>query len=89
MQNTIWKFTFNEKDVFEFTMPKGAKILTLQRQHNLNCIWAWVNPAAETEKRTFAIFGTGHPIPITVKQENYIGTYQVYSGQLVFHLFEI
>ncbi|MBQ8969210.1 MAG: hypothetical protein IJ064_05720 [Bacteroidaceae bacterium] len=70
-------------------MPKGAKILTVQIQSGQPCIWAAVNPSSfENETRRFRIAGTGHPVEDAII-ENYIGTFQMCDGKLVFHVFEI
>lgn len=34
------------------------------------------------------IFGTGHPFDAAT-QRKYIGTYQLFEGDLVFHVFEL
>lgn len=68
-------------------MPKGAKILSLQMNNKMPCIWAIVNPNAEKEVRKFNIYGTGHNI--TEDDLKYIGTFQMHNDMLVFHLFEI
>jgi hypothetical protein len=41
------------------------------------------------EERMFEIFGTGSPIQYDIGTDRkYIGTYQLYGGDLVYHLFE-
>ena len=82
----IWKFPLSIVDEISINMPKGAEILSVQVQKNNPCIWALVDPYAEVVKRNFSIFGTGHAII----EDNYIfiGTFQLYNGDLVLHLFE-
>ena len=88
--NTIWKFGFSPSNEISITMPKGAEILTLQTVGNNPFIWAFVNSEAENEKRHFKMYGTGHIIQIKENtMERYIGTYQLYEGTLVFHLWEV
>lgn len=86
MEKTIWKFTFEPRDDIEIEMPKEAEVLAVQTQHGQPCIWALVNSKAEKETRRFRMAGTGHPI--NDKLGKYIGTFQMMSGQLIFHLFE-
>jgi len=70
-------------------IPKGAEILCADTQENTLCLWALVDPEAETEIRTFQIFGTGHPIDCDMGIErNYIGTAQKMGGSLIWHVFE-
>ncbi len=90
MKKTIWKFELETTDNQEIEMPIGSEILTIQTQNVIPCIWALIDPNADKEVRRFEIYGTGHPIhcDIGVKR-NYIGTYQLYNGSLVYHVFEI
>ena len=85
MKKTIWKFAFEINDEIVIEMPKGAKILTVQVQNGLAFIWALVDPDAEKEKRYFDLYGTGHPIDMSIDRW-YVGTFQIAGGDLVFHL---
>jgi hypothetical protein len=70
-------------------MPQDAKILCVQTQNDMPCIWAIVNEEAEPrENRLFHIYGTGHEIK-NLENKKYVGTYQLQGGVLVFHVFEI
>lgn len=82
----IWKFQLETTDLQSVEMPDGAKVLTVQVQHGTPCIWAECDTEAEKEKRWFRTFGTGHPMPD--KPGEYIGTYQLNGGDLVFHVFD-
>jgi hypothetical protein len=86
MKKTIWKFAFEIGDEIVIEMPKGAEILTVQVQSGLAFIWALVDPGAEKENRYFDLYGTGHLIDMSIERW-YIGTFQLYQGALVFHLF--
>lgn len=85
----IWKYKVTINDYFTLIMPKGAEVLAVQVQHGKPCLWARLDPNAERELRHFVCFGTGNPIPNddTVKF-NYVSTFQIEDGKLVFHLFE-
>lgn len=85
---TIWKYNVGVSDMFSIMMPKGAQILAVQAQRGIPQLWALVDPDQETELRYFVLFGTGHPITNADKLQ-YIGTFQVEQGTLVFHLFEV
>jgi len=84
----FYKYEVEIKDNFEIELPKDAKILTVQTQAEIPHIWAMVlaDPNQPTEKRFFKVIGTGHQIP----NENltYIGTFQLFGGGFVGHLFE-
>lgn len=89
----MWKFPLDfekQGDVFCMEMPKGARVLSLQTQGGVPMLWALVDPAKthKPEKRWFRIAGTGHPIA-DVDSYTFIGTFQVMSGKLVFHVWEI
>jgi hypothetical protein len=84
---TIWKFPLDITDTQDVTMPMNTEILCIQIQNERPCIWAIVNPkSAFKELRTIITRGTGHPV--SEMTGKYIGTYQIDSGSLVFHVFE-
>lgn len=85
---TIWKFSFETRDGVMIDMPEGAEILSLQLQNGMPTIWALVHPERRLAARWFRIYGTGHPIDMEMEGE-FIGTYQLAGGALVFHVFEV
>ena len=85
---TVYKYSIETIDYQEVQLPKGAEILTVQTQNNKPCIWAKVDTDADLESRYFEVHGTGNPIESDSTMLIYIGTYQLSSGMLVFHLFE-
>lgn len=85
---TIWKYRLTTTDTQYAEMPKGAKILAVQMQNEVPCLWALVDPDQPKMKVKIAIFGTGHPIDERWGLK-YIGTYQLNGGLLVFHVFEM
>lgn len=85
--NYIFKYEIPIKDYFELNLPKNARILSIQCQLGLPKIWCVVDPHVEFEIRKFTILGTGYQMG-SAKME-YIETFQINEGNLVFHLFEI
>ena len=83
----IWKWTLEVTDTQAITVPVGAKFLDVQMQGGQCCIWALCDPDAEREQRRIAIYGTGNPMPDS--HGEYIATFQMAGGALVFHAFEI
>lgn len=68
-------------------MPVGAEILTIQLQHDIPNLWAVVDTEIEEkETRNFAIVGTGHAMEDG--DMKYIGTFQLFDGGFVGHVFE-
>lgn len=83
--NAIWKYTLNGPRV-TLEMPQGAKILSLQVQGNVPQIWALVDTGQWKVSRTFRALPTG--AEFDAAGLTYIGTFQINSGALVFHIFE-
>lgn len=87
---TIYKYKITFTDLTIVELPKDAKILTVQEQNNEPYLWALVDTEKEKETRHFRIAGTGHEIEKEItNQLDYINTFQLRGGSLVFHLFEI
>lgn len=84
---SIFKYQLEKLDTFTIKMPRDAKILTVQAQRGMPCIWAMVDTTHEQVDRHFVIIGTGHEIQASEKL-NYIGTFQELGGALIWHLFE-
>ena len=88
--------TLGANQPFKMKMSRGAEILDVQAQkcmssqripHVVGKIWALCDPAEkEMEERTFRLIQTGSVLDcVNVK---YIGTYQLYGGDTILHLFE-
>lgn len=81
---TVWKYPLAIADSQSIIMPVGAEILDVQVQGGIPCLWAMVDPTRPTEHVLVQTVGTGHTFfPIG----EYVGTYQVHNGTLVFHVF--
>ena len=84
---TIWKFELVTTDYQTLRIPVEAKFLCVQVQDEVPCIWVVVDPSNPVEEYNFRIFGTGHIFDIEMESSQYIGTYQLSNGSLVFHVF--
>ena len=84
----IYKYPIEITDNQIVEMPVGAKILTVQIQNGVPCIWAMVDPEAEKEKVHIRVHGTGHNVPDSDRLE-YINSIQMRGGVLVFHVFKV
>ena len=78
-----WKL---EPSVTVISMPIKAEILCVQSQFDAPCIWAVVDTNKPYEDRIFKVHGTGWKVPEDPGE--YIGTFQLEGGALVFHVFE-
>lgn len=85
----VWKFPLGlkeGKDIISIEMPAGANILSCQWQHQDLHLWAEVECMADKVKRTFAVVGTGCPMPVAFM--NFIATVQDDIG-FVWHVYEV
>jgi hypothetical protein len=85
---TIYKYGVELTDYFSIDMPTDAEILCCQIQFEKPFIWAMVNSENKLNERNFRVIGTGHLIEEKEKLQ-YIDTFQINGGQLIFHLFEV
>lgn len=81
---TIWKYPLEVTDEQTIMVPKGGRLLTVQVQNGVPCLWALVDPVALKEPRTLYTYGTGHPVGVATA---HLGSYQLDNGLLVFHVF--
>lgn len=84
---TIWKYKLAIIENQTIKMPATAKFLTMQIQYEDVTVWCLVDPKERLRPRGFAIYGTGHDMPDD--PGTYLGTFQMASGSLVFHVFEV
>jgi len=93
---TIYKYEI-KAGLNTFTIPDGAKILTVQIQDAKPYIWVKQDTNRHLVTRKFFTVGTGwdmqkelEKIDNTLIYDEYIGTFQIVDfGNLVFHLFEV
>ena len=83
---TIHKYSLPVNDEIVIPMRQG-RILDVQVQNGIPCMWALVDDEKPVRNRKFRMFGTGHPVTDSVR--NFIGTFQLPELGLVFHLFEV
>lgn len=84
---TILKYVL-DLDNPAIDVPKDAKFLSVQVQESQPVVWFEVDPRKPKEKRRLAIVGTGWDNSVYPNYE-YLGTFQVMGGALIFHLYEI
>jgi len=89
----IYKYTIETTDVQTIKVPKLAGVnsfteqfLKVDVQKEKPCIWCLVDTMEEEQEITLHVVGTGNPMPLLSK-DNYLGSYMLYNGELVFHLF--
>lgn len=89
MQILKWSLAITDKQTLR--LPAGAKILTVQLQYGTPQLWALCDEAMAARygktSRYISIYGTGNPMPDDPGE--YIATFQMEGGALVWHVFEI
>ena len=83
----IWKFPLKVLDEQHITAPHIEKVLSVQVQFGVPCLWALVDPRADKEPYAVRVYGTGNPIPYDVDKFDFVDTFQLSGGELVFHVF--
>ena len=83
--NVIWKWTLTPGST-DLHMPADSKVLAVQMQGGQPQLWALVDDHNPKVWRTFDVYGTGHAVP--GNHGAYVGTFQMDSGALVWHVFE-
>ena len=82
----IYKYQLRGAGSGPIQMPKGAEVLCAREQQNMPCVWAVVDPHAETEQRLFLAAETGK---ISIPEDSrYLGTCLLDGGAYVLHIFE-
>ena len=82
---TIWKYKIEITDEQEIAVPEYFHPLTCQIQNGEPYIWAIVDNLKPLKYIKIYVYGTGNPIPEHLG--NYLDTFQIYDGKLVFHVF--
>jgi hypothetical protein len=82
---TIWKFPLTAEDIQHIEAPEINRPLAVQTQNGMPQLWMLVDPESRRRRIKVRTFGTGHP-GIT-QDMDYVGTYQLSGGALVFHVF--
>ena len=86
---TVFKYELPALDRCTIRMPEEAEILCVQVQHDKPCIWALVETDNHPYDYEFRVVGTGHDPALEPDQGEYVGTFQLLGGSLVFHVFRI
>jgi hypothetical protein len=88
MSKTVYKYDLETAPGY-LALPAGAKVLCVQTQQETPRLWVLVdpNPNRAAVIRRFVIVGTGHTVTDEHAVWDYIGTFQLHAGTLVFHVF--
>ena len=74
----------------EIEVPIGSTLLSVQNQDEKRCLWILV-PDTNAKKETILLrtVGTGNSIYDDVDPKDFLGTYQLFGGQFVGHVFRV
>lgn len=86
---TVHKYSFEIDDYIDIEMPRFSRVLSVQVQNGTPCIWAIVDTDSPLAIKKFRLAGTGHPIREKEEDLEFVGTFQLFGGKIVFHLFGI
>ena len=90
IKHSVYKYPLEMVHEQTISMPKGSKILSVQRQNKIPCIWALVNPnEEENEEKKILLIETGNIFNSPTDKLNFIGTLQFIDGSYILHVFEI
>lgn len=84
---TIYRFDIPVQDEFSLMLPAFASVLCIGERGGTGHMWVRLDPKAEKKERKFRVIGTGHSIA-DVPSLEYLGTFFMASGKLVWHVFE-
>ena len=75
-------------EVVYLPMPIGSRILSVQVQKGTACLFALVDTTQPIVTRALRWAAVGEVVT-TSDANDYIGTFQLYGGTEVFHLFDL
>lgn len=81
----ILKYQLHVTDTQSVTIKGLRRILTVQVQYGVPCLWAVADPEGMPTTVIIGTYGTGNPLPAALG--DYLGSYQLEDGNLVFHVF--
>lgn len=80
---TVWKYRLLFRKRQEIRMPAGARVLDVQVQSQVPCLWAEVETDNAETRRIFELVRTGQPVPVG----GHVATFQ--SDGDVWHVYEV
>ena len=89
---TIWKYEVPMplEEYFELSLPVNAKPLAVQVRRGTPQMWVLLDKDETIHaNRKFRVAGTGHPISEPMESLQHIDTFQLFNGNLIFHVFEV
>lgn len=83
---TIHKFSLEAAETQIIALPRGARLLTVQLQNDVICLWAEVDTERPTYRAHIEMVGTGHVMRSSMAVSQYLGTVQLHN-RIVLHVY--
>jgi hypothetical protein len=83
---TIWKFPLKITTEQTINVPLIA-FLSIDVQYNVPCLWWLVDTDLPLKEIIIATYGTGESIPSDNYERTFLGTFQLFQGNFVGHVF--
>lgn len=85
MKTTVWKYILEVTDEQWLELPRGYRFLSVDVQNGVPCLWVQVDSEAVKDSILVVTVGTGEPM--RKDDMKFLGTYQLYNGSFVGHVF--
>jgi len=82
---TVWKYGVHTAPVQEIYIPEFATPLCLMQQKGKMFMWCEVDKTRRRHYRQLFVVMTGAEVP--AEAHEYVGTFQMLDGDLVFHVY--
>ena len=87
MTQQVWKFPLRVEDEQIIEVPVGAEPLKAEMQNGELCLWMLVQPSSNKVSKKVHVHGTGHYVSNSVTSSDYVDSFMMHGGALVFHVF--
>lgn len=87
MSKSVWKFPLKVADEQIIEVPSGAEPLKAEMQNGELCLWMLVDTDVSFCRKKVHIHGTGHKVDDTIDRSDYVDSFMMHDGALVFHVF--
>lgn len=91
---TIYKYPLETTNLQSIKIPKLAdeddfmkQFLCIDTQNGYPCLWCLVDTSEQEREVLFRVVGTGNPMPEILDKSDYLGTYQLFNGAFIGHVF--
>jgi hypothetical protein len=91
---TIYKYRIEVTDNQVISVPTLSGLLNFKNQFlkiesimDVPYLWCLVDTENNPRDINLKIIGTGNPVPRYLRKEDYLGSFQIYDGAFIGHIF--